>query len=154
MTPEQCAGILIYANQIDPLVASNDTASEVWWEALARYDFEKAKWCVKDYYANTMPGRDGRVQPLTPALLRHRIGDKDHLVVAQQRALEPPARHTSPMSYRERFPEEFDQLVQKGQDDYRAMLRSRDITPHTETCPDCQRDIRARAGLRTVENAY
>ena len=144
MTPDQAAGILAYINQIDPLVPINDANAHVWWAALEHRDMAKAHWCITDYYANTHPGRDGRVPCLTPALLRQRISAKSEQVDAQQRALAGPARHTSPESFKARDPERWAQLVQQGSDLYRADLHARGITPHAEACPDCAANEKRR----------
>lgn len=142
MTPDEAATLMAFANQVDPLISVNDANAEVWWAALQRQEFAKAKWCITDYYANTAPGRDGRIPVLTPGVLRHRIGDKAQIVSSQMRALDPPKPARHPNSWRERNPDEWDRLVQQGRDQYRADLRSRGITPHAEGCPDCSRPRR------------
>lgn len=139
MTPDEAGALLVFANQIDPLVSVNDANAEVWWSALSRQEYAKAKWCITDYYANTAPGRDGRIPALTPGVLRHRIGDKAQIVMSQQRALDPPKPVRNPNGYRASDPERWDRLVQQGRDQYRAELRARGITPHTETCAECNR---------------
>lgn len=127
MTPNEAGALLAYANQIDPLISLSDANVDVWWESLQRHEYEQALWCIKDYYANTKPGWDGRVPAIGAALLRQRIGDKRHLVESQQRALEPPPKHTNPESFRARDPEAWARLVAKGRDDHRADLVRRGI---------------------------
>lgn len=138
MTPDEAGTLLVFANQIDPLVSVNDANAEVWWSALSRQEFAKAKWCITDYYANTAPGRDGRIPTLTPGVLRHRIGDKAQIVTSQKRALDPPKPVRHPNSWRERNPDEWDRLVTQGQEQHRQDLRRRGITTHPDKCPaDC-----------------
>lgn len=131
MSPDEAATLLAFANQVDPLVSVNDANAEVWWAALQRQEFAKAKWCITDYYANTAPGRDGRIPALTPGVLRHRIGDKAQTVTAQQRALNPPKPYRDPNSFRDRNPDEWDRLVAQGRDARRADLQNRGIPLNT-----------------------
>lgn len=127
MTPEEAATVLTYINQADPLVPLNDTTSDVWWEAIKRFEFDQAIWCIKDYYANTKPDWSGKIQPLAPAVLRSRISDAQERATAKRRALEPPAKHTSPGSFRARNPEQWDALVIKGRDARRVDLQRNGI---------------------------
>lgn len=140
MNPDEAAALLTYTNQADPLVSLNDANADIWWEALKRHDFDKAKWCIKDYYANTAPARDGRIPPITPSVLRHRIGDKTAIVESKHRALEPPKNKTpSPVTFRSKDPERWDALVAQGAAEYKAGLRARGMEPHADSCPECSR---------------
>lgn len=127
MNPTEAATVLTYINQADPLVPLNDTTSDIWWEAIKRYEVEQAVWCINDYYANTKPGWDGKIPPLTPAVLRSRMSDALERATAKRRALEPPPKHTNPESFRARNPEKFDSLMVKGRDERRAELERRGI---------------------------
>ncbi|KAA0979910.1 hypothetical protein FQ154_01755 [Paeniglutamicibacter gangotriensis] len=131
MTPEQCAALMTYANQIDARIQLNDPTLDAWWSAVERLDYEAAKWSVKDYYATSNPNSNFGTPALVPATLRARVHAEIERNAARQRALEPPAKHTNPMSYRERNPEEFNRLMKKGRDDHRADLTRRGI-PLTE----------------------
>ena len=140
MSPDEAGTLLVFANQIDPLISVNDANAEVWWSALSRQEFAKAKWCITDYYANTAPGRDGRIPALTPGVLRQRIGEKAQMVAAKHTAIEAAPVVRNPNSYRASDPERWDRMKAQGRDQYRAELRARGITPHREGCPDCSRD--------------
>lgn len=130
---------MTYANQLDPRIQLNDPTLDVWLTAMQRVTAEEARWGIKDYYANANPNDNRGVPPLQPATLRHRVAQERERAGAKRRSLEaaPPARN--PNSYRSADPERWDRLVQQGRDQYRADLRARGITPHTETCADCNR---------------
>lgn len=134
MNVDEAAALLTHANQLDALVSLNDANVDVWWASLKNQDYAKATWCLQDYYANTTPGRDGRTPSITPPVLRKRIADKGDLVASKNRALEPPAKHTTPNSYRARNHELWDQLVKQGRDDHLSEMVRRGIplTPGQE----------------------
>lgn len=127
MNPAEAATVLTYINQADPLVPLNDTTSGIWWEAIRRFETEQAIWCINDYYANTKPDWGGKIPPLTPAVLRSRITDQQERAVSKRRALEPPAKHTNPESFRAQNPGQWDALIIKGRDDRRTELAHRGI---------------------------
>lgn len=127
MTPEEAATVLVYVNQLDPLVPLNDSTSDVWWEAINRFEINQAIWCIKNYYATTKPDWSGKIIPLSPAILRSRISDEQERANAKRRALEPPPKHTNPDSYRSQNPTKFAELMQKGRDDRRADLARQGI---------------------------
>lgn len=127
MTPEQCAALMTYANQIDARIQLNDPTLDAWWSSIGSLDFEAAKWGIKDYYANANPNDNRGLPSLLPASLRHRVNTERDRHIAKQRALEPPPKHTNPQSFRSRHPEEWDALVIKGRDERRAELAHRGI---------------------------
>ncbi|MFI8412822.1 hypothetical protein ACIGB6_10130 [Paeniglutamicibacter gangotriensis] len=127
MTPAEAAAILTHANQLDAFLPVNDANTDAWWMALKNHEFKNAKWAVSTYYAETPVGRDGRVPSLAPRTLRDRIRSTIDTVASidsAQKAL-PPAR--SPVTFRERNPEKWDELMAKGRDDRRAELARRGI---------------------------
>lgn len=142
MTPQECAVIMTYANQLDPRIQLNDPTLDVWLTATANLSVEEAKWGIKDYYANANPNDNRGVQPLQPATLRHRVSQARERHVAKAAALEAAPVIRNPTGYRASDPERWDRLVQQGRDQGRAELRSRGITPHAEGCPDCSRPRR------------
>ncbi len=131
MTTEQAVAILTYANQIDPFVQINDINAEVWWEALKNRTYDQAMWCIKDYYANTKPGWNGKVEPITPAALRARIVEKSQQADAKRRALEPPQSSVPhPNNFRSRKPGEYDRLFKQAGLKHIADLKARGIPLH------------------------
>lgn len=58
--------LLVYVNQLDPLVPSNDPTLEVWKRSLQTTDMHAAKRVVIDYYGASEPGRE----PITPGYIR------------------------------------------------------------------------------------
>lgn len=127
MTPEQCAALMTYANQIDARIQLNDPTLDAWWAAVEHLDYEAAKWGVKNYYATANPNSNFGTPALVPATLRVRIHAEIERTAAKQRALEPPARVTNPVSFRQRNPEEFARLMRQGRDERRAELARRGI---------------------------
>ncbi|MGO1320809.1 MAG: hypothetical protein ACTMIK_11235 [Galactobacter sp.] len=77
MTPEHIAAALTWANQNDPLITidDNDVRFAQWENGLSHVDAtaEQAAAAITAYYANTPPGRDGRVPSITPQVLRSRV---------------------------------------------------------------------------------
>lgn len=142
MTPEECAVLMTYANQIDPRVQLNDATLDTWWAALEHEGFEQAKWCIRDYYATANPNENRGMPTLLPAALRHRISAQKERAESQRRAITATTPTRSPSSFKERNPAEWERLVRQGRDQYRAELRSRGIEPHAETCADCNRPKR------------
>lgn len=142
MTPQECAVIMTYANQLDPRIQLNDPTLDVWLTATANLSVEEAKWGIKDYYANANPNDNRGTQPLQPATLRYRVSQARERHQAKAAAIEAAPRIKNPNNYRERNPELWEQLVAEGRDKHRADLRSRGITPHAEACPDCSRASR------------
>ncbi|TLK56291.1 hypothetical protein [Glutamicibacter sp. V16R2B1] len=123
MNQQQTIAIITYANQIDPLIPLNESTADVWHEALQHRDYQQALWCVKDYYANTQPGRDGRIPPLTSATLRRRIDQHQEVHDAKQRAISArPTKHPR-QTFRARNPEKWDQLVKQGQQEFRENVQ-------------------------------
>lgn len=140
MTPQECAVIMTYANQLDPRIQLNDPTLDVWLTATASLSLEEAKWGIKDYYANANPNDARGVPALQPATLRHRVSQARERVGAKNRAIEASRPVRSPNGYRASDPARWDRLVAQGRDQHRAELRARGITPHREGCPDCSRD--------------
>lgn len=59
--------LLVYVNQLDPLVPNNEPTLEVWTHALRSVDLAAAKRAVMDYYGNVDPADR---QPITPGYIR------------------------------------------------------------------------------------
>ena len=59
--------ILIYVNQLDPLVPNNEPTLEVWAHALATTDLHAAKRVIIDYYGTIDPNKR---EPITPGYIR------------------------------------------------------------------------------------
>lgn len=119
MNQEQATAVLAYINQADPLVQTNDVASEIWWEALKNHEVDQAIWCAKNYYATATPGWNGRVEPLTPAMLRAKILEKKEQAESKRRALEPNRNQPPEKIFRSRDPEKWDKLVALGAQQFR-----------------------------------
>lgn len=135
MTPQECAVIMTYANQLDPRIQLNDPTLDVWLTATASLSVEEAKWGIKDYYANANPNDARGVPALQPATLRHRVSQARERAGAKGRAIEAtkPVRH--PSGYRASDPEHWDRLVAQSQEQHRQDLRRRGVTTHPEKCP-------------------
>lgn len=131
MNPEQAAAVLTYINQIDPLVQINGVNADVWWEALQRYSHEQALWCAKHYYANTKPAWNGKVPPLTPAMLKASINEQQERAENKRRSLEPPLnKAATPEHFRSRNPGKYDQLFAQAGLDHIRDLEARGIQLH------------------------
>lgn len=59
--------MLIYVNQLDPLVPNNEPTLEVWAHALATTDLHAAKKVIIDYYGSIDPVKR---EPITPGYIR------------------------------------------------------------------------------------
>lgn len=59
--------MLIYVNQLDPLVPTNEPTLEVWAHALAATDLHAAKRVIIDYYGSIDPAKR---EPITPGYIR------------------------------------------------------------------------------------
>lgn len=59
--------MLIYVNQLDPLVPNNEPTLEVWAHALATTDLHAAKRVIIDYYGTVEPNKR---EPITPGYIR------------------------------------------------------------------------------------
>ena len=59
--------MLIYVNQLDPLVPTNEPTLEVWATALRNTDLHVAKRVIIDYYGSIDPAKR---EPITPGYIR------------------------------------------------------------------------------------
>ena len=59
--------MLIYVNQLDPLVPNNEPTLEVWANALRNTDLHVAKKVIIDYYGTIDPNKR---EPITPGYIR------------------------------------------------------------------------------------
>ena len=59
--------MLIYVNQLDPLVPTNEPTLEVWATALRNTDLHVAKKVIIDYYGSIDPNKR---EPITPGYIR------------------------------------------------------------------------------------
>ena len=59
--------MLIYVNQLDPLVPNNEPTLEVWATALRNTDLHVAKKVIIDYYGTIDPNKR---EPITPGYIR------------------------------------------------------------------------------------
>ena len=59
--------MLIYVNQLDPLVPNNEPTLEVWATALQNTDLHAAKKVIIDYYGTIDPNKR---EPITPGYIR------------------------------------------------------------------------------------
>lgn len=59
--------MLIYVNQLDPLVPTNEPTLEVWATALRNTDLHVAKKVIIDYYGSIDPAKR---EPITPGYIR------------------------------------------------------------------------------------
>lgn len=59
--------LLVYVNQLDPLVPNNEPTLEVWSHALQSTDLNAAKRVVMDYYGSVDPNSR---EPITPGYIR------------------------------------------------------------------------------------
>lgn len=127
MTPEECAAIMTYANQIDARIQLNDPTLDAWWAAMEHIGFKAAQWGIADYYGTANPNQNRGLQALLPATLRTRV-----LAEAERRQAKQDAQTALPFkrptgTWRDRNPGLWDQLVAKGRDAHRADLEHRGI---------------------------
>lgn len=59
--------MLVYVNQLDPLVPTNEPTLEVWAHALRNTDLHAAKRVIIDYYGSVDPNKR---EPITPGYIR------------------------------------------------------------------------------------
>ena len=127
MIETEVAQALTYANQIDPRVQLTDANVDVWWEGLKQVPADATRWAIKQHYA-TANGNGQGAPVVNPAIIRRLITAELQRRESKQRALEPPkGKAPSPMTFRQRNPEEWDRLVRKGAEDRYNELTRRGI---------------------------
>lgn len=134
MTPEQTATALAYAVQADKRIEPTDTTLDIWETGLTQVTFNETIWAIKNYAATTTLQNGFPPPPINPGEIRKRVHAERDRAQAKTRALEPPARHKSPDSYRHRNPEHWDRLVHEGAQTHLADLQRRGIqlTPNQQ----------------------
>lgn len=139
MTPDEIQACIVYANGIDPRVQMTGPNKDLWGRVLGQKLYIEVTTAIQVYYERQPPSSRDR-PPVDPVAIKKIIFDETarHEAVATARAILPPTIR-NPNSYRASDPERWDAQVARGRDQYRADLRARGITPHTETCPDCSR---------------
>lgn len=130
MTPEELRAAITYANGIDPRIQMNVPTAELWGRTVGHKLAIEVKTAILVYYER-YPANGRENPPVSAAMVRRIISDEDTRAQAMQsaQAALPPAR--SPITFRERNPEKWDELMAKGRDDRRAELARRG-TPLTQ----------------------
>lgn len=135
MTPDEIAGAITYANQIDPRVQLTDANLEVWSVGLSAIKAQNVRWAINQHYANGNANGEG-VHVVNPASIRRRITEAQNTHDRQQRALEPPLNKAFKVGdFRKRNPELWDELFQQGRESFYEDLNRKGIptTPPWET---------------------
>lgn len=126
MTPEELRAAITYANGIDPRIQMNVPTAELWGRTVGHKLAIEVKTAILVYYER-YPANGRENPPISAAMVRRIIRDEDTRAQAMQsaQAALPPAR--SPVTFRERNPEKWDELMAKSRDDRRAELARRGI---------------------------
>lgn len=130
------AAYLTWLSQSDNRIQVTEPNVEIWGNALATIPTATVKAVTLEHY------RVNEQLAPTPAIIRKAASAALARDAAKAAAIEAAPRVKNPSNYRERNPELWEQLVAEGREKYRADLRSRGITPHSESCPDCSRASR------------
>lgn len=130
------AAYLTWLSQSDNRIQVTEPNVEIWGNALATIPTATVKAVTLEHYRV-----NEQIAP-TPAIIRKAGIASAARDAAKVAALEAAPRIRNPNNYRARNPELWEQLVAEGRDKHRADLRSRGITPHAESCPDCSRASR------------
>ena len=134
--------MLIYVNQLDPLVPNNEPTLEVWAHALATTDLHAAKRVIIDYYGTSEPGRE----PITPGYIRRQArrietSHNREIVMCAEHDWNPAkqcAECKSEIAAGERHPNQQGQRVKKAipppdsvRQQLRQVLAAKDINQET-----------------------
>lgn len=135
--------MLIYVNQLDPLVPNNEPTLEVWAAALRNTDLHVAKKVIIDYYGTIDPNKR---EPITPGYIRRQARrietshNRDAVMCAEHdwNHATTCAECKSEIAAGERQPEQQGQRVKKAipaPDNVRAQLKqllaAKDINQET-----------------------
>lgn len=127
------AAYLTWLSQSDSRIQVTEPNVEIWGNALATIPTPTVKAVTLEHYRV-----NEQIAP-TPAIIRKAGIAAAAREAAKHSALEAAPTVRNPNSYRASDPERWDAQVARGREQYRADLRARGITPHTDTCPDCSR---------------
>lgn len=130
------AAYLTWLSQSDNRIQVTEPNVEIWGNALATIPTATVKAVTLEHYRV-----NEQIAP-TPAIIRKAGIASAARDAAKVAAIQAAPRIKNPNNYRARNPELWEQLVAEGRDKHRADLRSRGITPHAESCPDCSRASR------------
>lgn len=112
----QTSGLLVWINQFDPFVQTNDASVDIWSYSMAPISYEEAEEAVTQHY-RANPGVKAEPGAILKRALQIRTSRE-----AGQRAIEPPRnRVRHPLSWRARNPEEWDRLFEAGRREGNAM---------------------------------
>lgn len=127
MTPEEMRACITFANGIDPRVQMTAPNAQLWGRTVGHRQAAEVVAAIQVYYER--PRINGREHPtVDPTSVRRIINEEYEREAARQRALEPPkGKAPSPMTFRQRNPEEWDRLVRKGAEDRYNELTRRGI---------------------------
>lgn len=124
MTPEEMRACITFANGIDPRVQMTSPNAQLWGRTVGHRQAAEVVAAIQVYYER--PRINGREHPtVDPTSVRRIINEEYEREAARQRALEPPkGKAPSPMTFRQRNPDEWDRLVRKGAEDrYNELTR-------------------------------
>ena len=112
----QTSGLLVWINQFDPFVQTNDATVDIWSYSMAPISYEEAEEAVTQHY-RANPGVKAEPGAILKRALQIRTSRE-----AGQRAIEPPRNRVKhPLSWRARNPEEWDRLFEAGRREGNAM---------------------------------
>jgi len=125
MNLEETVAIMTWVNQHDPRVQLNKPSRDIWANALQPYSYDEAMQAVLDHY------RLNDDESVSPAKIRKRAELVRSQRTGRESAIEANPKQSSkhPTSWRSRNPEEWDRLLEVGQQQRRDDLISRGITP-------------------------
>lgn len=121
----QTSGLLVWINQFDPFVQTNDASVDIWSYSMAPISYEEAEEAVTQHY-RANPGVKAEPGAILKRALQIRTSRE-----AGQRAIEPTPQQRNAadgkrfVSWRQRNPDEWDRLVRQGAADRRADLEGR-----------------------------
>lgn len=122
MTPLEANALITWLNQGDRRITNTDATAEIWAGVLIDVPLEAGRAAIIEHYR-----LNGEKQP-DPKGVRAIAYDLRNRAAAKQSALEQPQpKIKNPLSYRQRNPELWDQLFQKGQEARRTKLRRKGL---------------------------
>lgn len=138
MSPEELRAAITYANGIDPRVQMTHPNAELWGRTIGHKEAVEVRTAILVYYERQHPSGRER-PPIGAADIRKIIQEETTRAAAKTNAIEASKPTRTIGSFRAADPARWDALVAQGRDEYRADLKARGITPHAESCPECQR---------------
>jgi hypothetical protein len=128
MNADETRAAITWANQIDPLVQMNQPTLELWAKVLHGNTPAEVHAAITVYYERPYTGF-GKRPPIEAPMIRRIVQQETERATAKASAVKALPRGSADptASWRDRNPDEWDQLVAKGREDRRKDLERRGI---------------------------